>query len=147
MIWSQTPSAADLWKSAARVGAGLGGLLALSLVASSATAQPASLAGMDTNRDGRTSRAEYRVGLVDGSMKFDKNADGRVTIEEMPAATRLPGIKGIMIKVFNKMDASGDGALSREELTARAEMRFSDLDTNTDGYLDAAEIKAGRRSR
>lgn len=102
---------------------------------------------MDANRDGRTSRAEYRVGLVDGSMKFDKNGDGRVTIAEMPAATRLPGIKGIMVKVFKQNDTSGDGALSRDELAARAEVRFTELDTNADGYLDAAEVKAGRRSR
>ena len=44
-------------------------------------------------------------------------------------------------------DTSGDGALSRDELAARAEVRFTQLDTNADGYLDAAEIKAGRRSR
>ena len=123
-------------------------LLALaSVIAIPAAAQPANMAGMDANADGRTSRAEYRVGLVDGSMKFDKNADGRVTIAEMPAATRLPGIKGIMIKVFKQNDTSGDGALSREELAARAEVRFTQLDTNADGYLDPAEIKAGRRSR
>ena len=112
-----------------------------------AAAQPANMAGMDANGDGRTSRTEYRVGLVDGSMKFDKNGDGRVTIAEMPAATRLPGIKGIMIKVFKQNDTSGDGALSREELAARAEVRFTQLDTSADGYLDAAEIKAGRRTR
>ena len=63
------------------------------------------------------------------------------------AATRLPGIKGIMIKVFKQNDTSGDGALSREELAARAEVRFTQLDTNADGYLDTTEIKAGRRTR
>ena len=122
-------------------------LLGACLLATPATAQPANMAGMDANGDGRTSRAEYRVGLVDGSMKFDRNSDGRVTIAEMPAATRLPGIKGIMVKVFKQNDTSGDGALSRDELAARAEVRFTQLDTNADGYLDAAEIKAGRRSR
>ena len=119
----------------------------LSLASVAAEAQPANLPGMDANQDGRISRAEYRQGLVESSMKFDRNADGRVTIQEMPAATRLPGVKGLMIKVFSKMDASGDGALSREELTARAELRFTELDTDSDGYLDAAEIKAGRRRR
>lgn len=119
----------------------------LSLSAAAATAQPANMPGMDANQDGRITRAEFRAGLVENSMKYDRNADGRVTLQEMPAATRLPGVKGLMIKVFSRIDASGDGALSREELTARAEVRFTELDTNVDGYLDAAEIKAGRRSR
>lgn len=80
-------------------------------------------------------------------MKFDKNRDGRVTVAELPGFTRLPGVKGAVQKVFRANDTSGDGALSAEELAARAEVRFSEIDTNQDGYLDAAEIKAARRSR
>lgn len=146
MIRPHIAPAADLRKSG-RIILPWMAVLALSLLASPAAGQPANMAGMDANRDGLTSRVEYRVGLVDGSMKFDKNADGRVTIEEMPTAARLPGIKGILIKVFKQNDTSGDGALSREELAARAEVRFTQLDTNADGYLDGAEIKAGRRRR
>ena len=146
MILPHIAAAADLRKHGTIILPWMA-VLALSLLASPAAGQPANMAGMDANRDGLTSRAEYRVGLVDGSMKFDKNADGRVTIDEMPAAARLPGIKGILIKVFKQNDTSGDGALSREELAARAEVRFTQLDTSADGYLDAAELKAGRRSR
>ena len=114
--------------------------------ASTATAQPANLAGMDADKDGRTSRTEYRTGLVSDSMKFDRNQDGRVTRQELPAITRAPGLSGIVDRVFKSNDVSGDGALSRDELTARAEVRFGELDLNQDGYLDAAEIKAGRRA-
>ena len=113
---------------------------------SAAAAQPANLAGMDADSDGRTSRAEYRNGLVSDSMKFDRNNDGHVTRQELPAITRAPGLKGIVDRVFKSNDASGDGALSRDELAARAEVRFGELDLNQDGYLDAAEIKAGRRA-
>ncbi len=120
-------------------------VLAALAFATPVLAQPADMAGMDTNKDGRTSRAEYRVGLVTETMKYDKNRDGRVTLSELPGVLRLPGIKGAVQKVFTSNDTSGDGALSPDELTARAEVRFSELDKNKDGYLDAAEMKAGKR--
>ena len=124
----------------------LSGLMGLSLAAP-ASAQPSNLAGFDVDKDGRTSRAEYRIGLVSETMKYDKNRDGRVTVSELPGFTRLPGVKGVVEKVFKANDRSGDGALSPDELEARAEVRFGELDTNRDGYLNQAEIKAGRRSR
>ena len=120
-------------------------VIAALTLATPALAQPADMAGMDTNKDGRTSRAEYRVGLVSETMKYDKNRDGRVTVSELPGVLRLPGIKGAVQKVFRSNDTSGDGALSADELTARAEVRFGELDNNKDGYLDAAEIKSGKR--
>lgn len=122
------------------------GLLALSMAAP-ALAQPSNLAGFDADKDGRTSRTEYRAGLVSETMKYDKNRDGRVTVSELPGFARLPGVKGIVERVFKTNDRSGDGALSPDELEARAEVRFGELDTNRDGYLNQAEIKAGRRSR
>ena len=67
-------------------------VLAALTLATPASAQPADMAGMDTNKDGRTSRAEYRVGLVSETMKYDKNRDGRVTVSELPGVLRLPGI-------------------------------------------------------
>jgi len=110
-------------------------------------AQPSNLAGFDADNDGRTSRTEYRNGLVSESMKFDKNRDGHVTISELPAFARLPGVKGAVQKIFKANDLSGDGALSPEELAARAEVRFGEIDTNRDGFLNPAEVKAGRRGR
>ena len=134
-------------RSAVRwMGSGLLVVTALG-ISPSAVAQPANLAGFDADGDGRTSRAEYRVGVVSESMKFDKNRDGRVTVSELPGFARLPGLKGAVAKVFKANDLSGDGALSSDELAARAEVRFGELDTDRDGYLNAAEIKAGRRQR
>lgn len=127
--------------------AGISVLLTVTVTAGPSLAQPANLAGFDADKDGKTSRAEYRIGLVSETMKFDKNRDGRVTVSELPGFARLPGLKGIVEKVFKSNDRSGDGALSPDELEARAEVRFSELDTNRDGYLNQAEIKAGRRSR
>lgn len=124
----------------------LSGLMGLSLAAP-ALAQPANLAGFDADKDGRTSRVEYRIGLVTETMKYDRNRDGRVTVSELPGFARLPGVKNAVEKAFKTNDRSGDGALSPDELEARAEIRFGELDTNRDGYLNPSELKAGRRSR
>lgn len=78
-------------------------------------------------------------------MKFDRNGDGLVTIPELPAFARMPGVRGSVEKIFRSNDLSGDKALSREELTVRAETRFRELDTDRSGFLDAVEIRAGRR--
>jgi hypothetical protein len=44
-------------------------------------------------------------------------------------------------------DADGDGKLSREEATGRTAENFDEIDTNTDGFVDAAEIEARRAAR
>ncbi len=127
----------------------LGPLLVVAAVSSAgaAFAQPASLSGMDRDKDGRTSRSEYRGELVATTLRYDRDGDGRVTRGELPAIARLPGAKGVVERIFKSNDANGDGALSRDELLARAEVRFAELDVSGDGYLDAAEIKAARRPR
>lgn len=115
--------------------------------AGSVSAQPASLSGMDRDKDGRTSRAEYRGELVSVTLRYDRDGDGRVTRTELPAIARLPGAKSIVERIFKSNDANGDGALARDELLARADVRFTELDASGDGYLDAAEIKAARSQR
>lgn len=122
-------------------------VVALAAAAGAAGAQPVDLDEMDANGDGKLTRTEYRAGLIAGSMKFDRDGDGRIFPSEMPAAARLPGIKPVMMRVFRQNDTSGDGALSREELGARAEARFTEIDANGDGFLERAEIKAARKRR
>jgi Ca2+-binding EF-hand superfamily protein len=116
-------------------------------VAGPAAAQPANVSGMDRDKDGRVSRIEYRAELVSGSMKFDKNNDGRVAKAELPGVARLPGAKGVVDRIYKMTDADGDGALSSAEFAARAETRFRELDTDRDGHLSQAEIKSAPRQR
>lgn len=44
---------------------------------------------------------------------------------------------------FKAMDANGDGSISKAEFDAYNKTRFTQLDTNKDGFLTADEISAG----
>lgn len=122
-------------------------LLAALVVAGPAAAQPANLSGMDRNKDGLISRIEYRSELVSGSMRFDKNKDGRVAKAELPGVARLPGAKGVVDRIYKMTDSDGDGALSAAEFATRAEVRFREIDADGDGQLSQAEIKSAPRQR
>lgn len=122
-------------------------IVAILALSSPAVAQPANLSGMDRDKDGRVSRAEFRAELVAGSMKFDKNGDGRVIKAELPGVTRLPGAKGVVDRIYKITDADGDGALSSTEFAVRAEVRFKEIDADRDGFLSQAEIKSAPRQR
>lgn len=43
-------------------------------------------------------------------------------------------------RLFDKLDANGDGVVSRAEYQAWIDARFDKLDTNGDGIVDAVEI-------
>jgi Ca2+-binding EF-hand superfamily protein len=49
--------------------------------------------------------------------------------------------------MFDRVDANGDGTITREEAQAQRGTLFDRLDRNTDGYLEAAEEHLGRYKR
>ncbi|WP_326524356.1 EF-hand domain-containing protein [Sphingomonas sp.] len=93
-------------------------------------------ARLDTDRDGKVTRAEFAAENGRAFARIDANGDGTVDKAEMAA---LPG-RGRMAA---RADANGDGALTRAEYDAQAKTRFDKLDTNGDGVLDAAELQGG----
>jgi len=48
---------------------------------------------------------------------------------------------------MKKMDANGDGELSKEEFMAHKEMKFMMKDKNGDGKLTADEMKGGKHGK
>ncbi|MDR6842352.1 EF-hand domain-containing protein [Pseudoxanthomonas sacheonensis] len=123
---------------------------------SATSAQPAPRAKLDSNGDGVVDRAEAasHPRLAGKFDELDKNKDGKLTKDEMPARhgrghdhdKRGHGPREAM----SRLDTDKDGRISRAEATAaegRMASRFEQMDANKDGYVDRAdhEILAKQR--
>ena len=126
-------------------------VLALASAATIAVAAPEGRRGAhlerlkaaDTNGDGLISRAEAAA-LPRLSERFDAidaNRDGQVSFDELRAARRH-GPHGGMMK---RLDADGDGKVSKAEALAAAEKRFDRVDADKDGFITADEARAARK--
>jgi Ca2+-binding EF-hand superfamily protein len=47
-------------------------------------------------------------------------------------------------RVFQRIDANGDGVISKDEIVAARDRRFQRLDKNRDGMIDRDEVDAAR---
>jgi len=122
---------------------------------------------LDTNHDGVLSAAEIAA-APDVIKALDRNADGRVTPDEIPQLGRdgmggrdgLPGREGrggpgrggeapearptspdelvVMLMAF---DRNGDGVLTKEELPERFQGLFDRADTDKNGKLTPDELR------
>jgi hypothetical protein len=106
---------------------------------------------MDTNGDGKISPDEHAAGAAAMFEKMDTNADGKVTASEMTAAHQnLTGKKAekgelTAAEKIKIIDTNGDGVVTADEHAAGAKTMFDKMDTDHDGYLTKAEIKAGHQ--
>ena len=116
------------------------------------TLEPNSPAGgfdrADTNHDGKLSRDEVNVFLVNQIFDSrDSNHDGKMTKEEWAGGDRA------RLAQFNKRDTDGDGIVAKEEAIAYGSRRglskeiMAEADKNHDGFLDRAEVQAYYASR
>ena len=113
---------------------------------------------MDTNGDGKISRAEHAAGAQAMFGKMDANADGMVSADEMAAAHGER--KSSKLKFWDKkdkeemsvfenlsiIDTNGDGQISRAEHEAGSDKMFTKMDKNDDGFLSREEFDEGHQA-
>ncbi len=123
---------------------------------------------LDTNRDGRLDRSELEQAAAQFE-KLDRNNDGSLDRRELfgagqnrlavakksgaqpkksPKRTKRPqGGRPSVEKFLKRFDKNDDGTISEDEAPKPLKRRFSKVDANSDGELDAAELKAGFERR
>lgn len=75
--------------------------------------------------------------------RLDANADDAVTGDELAVLSSGPAAAmggGRLRRMIAQSDASNDGRISRDELTAGAERMFTRMDANGDGVLSGDEL-------
>ncbi len=105
---------------------------------------------MDTNADGKISRAEHAAGAKQMFTQCDANGDGIVTATEMQAATPAHGEKPgkhdkTAAEKIKEIDQNGDGQLTVAEQDAGTLKMFAKMDKNDDGFLSKAECDEGMK--
>ena len=105
---------------------------------------------MDSNGDGKISRAEHAAGAKQMFAQCDANRDGTVTAAEMDAAMAAKGEvpakddKNSAEKI-KEIDGNGDGKLTAAEHEAGSTKMFAKMDTDGDGFLSKQECEAGHK--
>ena len=113
-------------------------------------------------RDRNLSSEEVDARLRERFARFDSNGDGVLDRSEVEAeftrrqderrrrlAERFARHDGEQAtdRMLRRFDSDGDGKITREEFTARAERRFAELDLNSDGRIDDADLPPMMRGR
>ncbi len=101
----------------------------------------ASLLKLDTNRDGKLTPDE----LVSEPSRPDGEPGGRpgggFRGRPGPFGRTINGGRPNPAEMLARMDANGDGKISKSELPPQMLQRWSRMDANNDGFIDSQELK------
>lgn len=100
------------------------------------------LRAADLDGDGAISRPELLQHRLDNFSRFDRNGDGLVSADDLPASF-AGSPRGQRFQAFlAELDLDGDGGVSQEELAKGPTPLFDAIDADGDGLVTAAEIAA-----
>ena len=121
------------------------GLLAVASAAADSRFGPGAIfEGADTNSDGMVVRDEFLAARAGAFTRMDRNSDGFVDKADWPEGRPEGGHGDRAARMHERMDADGDGKISKEEFVNGATPMFDRLDADHNSVLDAKEIEAAK---
>lgn len=108
---------------------------------------------LDTDGDGKISRAEFEAPRLERLKAMDPNGDGILTLEEMKTQAVEQAVKraeAMAERRFKALDVDGDGKVTAAEALLAQDgkdrpghdlMAFERMDTDKDGYLSTEELR------
>jgi Ca2+-binding EF-hand superfamily protein len=100
----------------------------------------------DTNRDGKLTQAEIDAVRTGRFTAFDKDGDGKLTLQEYELLW-VDAMRPRMVDRFQGHDDDGDGAVTIEEFSEGYARIVYRLDANGDGEITRDELRARRGER
>lgn len=96
---------------------------------------------LDANHDGVVSAEEFGAAAIARFKALDAAGDGRVTAAEIANSPQArERAEHVAAHIVQRLDANGDGLVSKDEFLAAARQRFARLDRDGDGFLTVDEI-------
>jgi Ca2+-binding EF-hand superfamily protein len=100
------------------------------------------LRAADLDGDGAISRQELLQHRVASFGRFDRNGDGYVSPDDLPAGFAASPRAQNFQTLLAELDLDGDGGVSQEEMAKGPTPLFDAIDTDADGYVTPAELSA-----
>lgn len=110
---------------------------------------------MDKDGNGAVSAKEFKDFRAGVFAKADKNSDGNLNAEEFAGLAKIKKVlhkKAMKMvkqkkaqKRFSKVDADGDGTISKAEFDAKGDSSFTRMDKNDDGVLNKKDRYKGKQ--
>lgn len=101
---------------------------------------------IDLDKNKIISRDEIVGEATRAFARYDANNDGKLSSSELSAGDRSRSAMGGFLKRHStEIDRDGDGILTGVETVSNAERMFAKMDTNGDGNISPAEMKASPR--
>ncbi len=98
---------------------------------------------LDTNKDGKITRAEADAYRDQQFVEFDANKDGDLNLAEYTAMVNAIMAERIQRR-FERQDSDNNGSLNKHELSDRLTRMFDYMDRNGDGAVERDEVRRGR---